>query len=481
MSRRLVAPCLIVALSAVGAAQFSAPPEISAVSDSTPNRSQRLVVYGAGFGDGVGGQVLIDQLPAIVTRWFPDEIHAYVPEGASVGLVNLEVATGEGSSEPFPLTVSLRQPNGRINWRFQTDRWMNRQFVRVAPDGMIYVSDQVGLYALSPDGALLWFAPNAGNGRAIDVGSDGTIYTSSSPEGGPVIVKALNPDGSLRWQFIPPVPWVVVAGPNVGPDGNVYAVQGNARDGGLGAFSLTAEGELRWASPGEPVLDEFTVFDVAGNEVVFAPNQLYLGVFRLRSGQPVTYSFNLAGEQLWQTGTSGLNVSFFSFPRVDPFGRIIGLWGQTGIIALAEAGDVAFAVRHPSQSNVIMPTVDSRGFSYASAQRSRLFSLDTQGSFRWSLPTGQGSLFHIGVSPNDEAIVVGWRDSPGPAHVRGYDTETGALRWQVELPDEEGLAHVRSDLYPRFSPDSRTAYLMTHLSNVVVADFGYLFAIDISQ
>ena len=89
-------------------------------------------------------------------------------------------------------------------------------FLTVAPNGTIYASDLSKLYALSPDGDLLWVASAAGGRRPISIGADGTIYTAGN------LVKAINPDGSLKWQFANS--GELTAGPNVGPDGNIYAV-----------------------------------------------------------------------------------------------------------------------------------------------------------------------------------------------------------------------------------------------------------------
>ena len=108
------------------------------------------------------------------------EIHAYVPESTQVGSVSVQVVTAGGSSNVLPLDVTLRQADGRLRWRFQTDAYTPLQFITVAPDGTIYTSDLNNLFALSPDGGLLWVAQGAGGGRPISLGADGTIYTGGS-------------------------------------------------------------------------------------------------------------------------------------------------------------------------------------------------------------------------------------------------------------------------------------------------------------
>jgi hypothetical protein len=41
----------------------------------------------------------------------------------------------------------------------------------------------------------------------------------------------------------------VIAGPTVGPDGNVYVISDY---GGLGAFALSPAGQLLWSNSGNP-------------------------------------------------------------------------------------------------------------------------------------------------------------------------------------------------------------------------------------
>ena len=50
-------------------------------------------------------------------------------------------------------------------------------------------------------------------------------------------ITAIAPDGSIRWTYTEPsVGQGVIAGPTVGPDGNIYVISDY---GGLGAFALS--------------------------------------------------------------------------------------------------------------------------------------------------------------------------------------------------------------------------------------------------
>jgi hypothetical protein len=74
-----------------------AAPQISALSETTLPRSGRLLIFGSGFGTQPG-TVTIGGLDAIVTKWFDDEIHAYVPEATPLGQANVQVTTAGGPS-----------------------------------------------------------------------------------------------------------------------------------------------------------------------------------------------------------------------------------------------------------------------------------------------------------------------------------------------------------------------------------------------
>ena len=155
--------CALLGLAVITAeTQAFGTPQIGSLSDSTLSRSGRLLVFGANFGaDPTNAQVLIDGQAAIVTQWSSSEIHTYVPEGASVGAVPVQVVTSSGASNIVMLNGTLRQAAGRVRWRFQMDSDFAGRFFTIAPDGTVYASDLTRLYALSPNGGLLWVTQEA--------------------------------------------------------------------------------------------------------------------------------------------------------------------------------------------------------------------------------------------------------------------------------------------------------------------------------
>src|SRR4029078_5285417 len=98
------------------------------------------------------------------------------------------------------------------------------------------------VYSLTPEGTLRWTVRAGGDGGPT-VGQDGT----GDVAGGSTI-KAIVSDGSIRWRYTDPGDGQgVIAGPTVGPDGNIYAV---TDFGGTGAFALSPGGQGVRTKPG---------------------------------------------------------------------------------------------------------------------------------------------------------------------------------------------------------------------------------------
>jgi len=101
------------------------------------------------------------------------------------------------------------------------------------------------LYALQPNGALKWLfrTPAFAYGPPA-VGADGSVYVASIDT-----LYALDSAGRLKWQYSDPGSQGAIAGPNIGPDGNIYVVNDV---GGRGAVALSPNGRLLWNNTGTP-------------------------------------------------------------------------------------------------------------------------------------------------------------------------------------------------------------------------------------
>src|SRR5436190_8772972 len=299
--------CFAVLASAgtayLGAARAAGAPTITSLSASTLPRSGRLLVAGTGFGAVQGTSTLsIGGRAAFVTRWSDTLVVGYVPEPTTLGTAGVQIVVGGAGSNFVPLTVTLRQANGRVKWRFQVDAQVGYLLQRpaVGSDGTVVAQDPFGnVYALSADGGLKWIFRAMGADGRPSIGADGTVYVAA---GGTIF--ALAPDGTLKWSFTEPSGGQgIIIGPTVGPDGNIYAV---TDFGGIGSLALSPAGSLLWSNVGNPIFREMAQ---QGAEVAFGGSQLYAGVDSGVSTGGVLHALTLTGTERWAVPAGGTDGS----------------------------------------------------------------------------------------------------------------------------------------------------------------------------
>src|ERR1043165_9049117 len=120
---------------------------------------------------------------------------------------------------------------GDTLWSIHRDGYGTDYRPAVAPDGSLYWTFR-GLYRLDPAaGDVIWFRDDQAN-PIITIGPDGTIYGTGSVNQGTLeepfwhpTAIALTPNNDLLWQYVyDPDYWYPVAGPTLGPDGNLYII-----------------------------------------------------------------------------------------------------------------------------------------------------------------------------------------------------------------------------------------------------------------
>lgn len=463
------------------ASTLAAAPQISSLSDATLPRSGRLVIHGSLFGS-FSGSVQIDGQNAWTTTWTDGRIVAFVPETASLGVVGVQVTTEDGSSNVAALTVRAREQVGRVRWTFEADTdnlWFRPA---LAPDGTIYLHSSQGfIYALSPDGGLKWvtqvnwfpYAPPT-------AGPDGTLYVGSINT-----VFAISPQGQILWSFQDSGAIAVHTNPSIGPDGNLYAAN-DPGGPGLGAYALNAVGGFLWNNIGDPPMYEN---GGGGAEMRFGPSalggevdQFYVGMER--DGDSRLYAISLSGMQRW------------AIP-VGPFGNgaepVIGSDGAVYSTDFIGAG-LGWVIRafHPADgaqlwlydgdfiSGVSELEIGPDDTLYYTADLSTLEALDaaTQ-TLVWSRFTGD-VLGRPTLSPDGTTIVLsGSADVGSAGFIKGYDSATGQQQWWVDLPAQvnEGF-RVLGTNRPRFTPDSQTVYFSTYTLGTDSDPHSFLYAID---
>jgi hypothetical protein len=422
----------------------SGPGVIGSLSASTLARSGFLEIFGTNFGGN--GTVLIGGISASVADWSSTRIVAYVPETAPVATLSVQVVTGAGASNTKSIAVTTRPAAAaRVNWRFRMDGPYSEVRPVLGPDRTIYAIDAFAhLYALAPDGALKWLVRGAGD-KGVAVGADGTIYVASES-----FIKAFNPDGTAKWSFVQNPRAMICLGVSVGPDGNIYAVSTE----GLGVFSLTPAGALRWTSP-----ETYDRRIVDYGEIVFGRNG---------SSQQLYFSANNHLRALRLDG-----VSVFAIPgslgqaAVAPDGSV-----HLPLGAYSAGGILLWTFPTPYPYNVFTtPDIGSDGTHYFVQNLSQLFALNANGSQRWHATLTSYVDGPI-VDPFNSQLVMGSADTLAHAgFVLSISATDGRELWRVTLPAEDptvfnpavGIFGFNQfvSTRARFSADGMTAYLMT--------------------
>ncbi|MEK9137573.1 MAG: PQQ-binding-like beta-propeller repeat protein, partial [Bacteroidota bacterium] len=394
--------------------------------------------------------------------------------------------TPNGASNTIPLTVMLRQQQGRVKWAFEAD--VNNLWFRpaLAPDGTVYVHGSEGfVFALTPDGGLKWIHKvNWYPYVPPQAGSEGEVYVGSIQR-----VTAINPDGTERWRFTDNATQGIHVSAKPAPDGNIYA----ANDFGLGAYSLTPGGQFRWSNPGNPALEWY---GGSGAEMVFGPraigdsiNQMYVAMNPLAT-QSMLQAFRLSDGALQFSvpiGGTDPTTQNQTQPAVGPNGTIYitHLRGGGGIGWTLEAfsptnGQSLWRYNSWNTSSFSPPDVGPDGVVYYVASLSRLVSFDpATPTERWNRFDGT-VLFHPTVSPLNNMVVTGGVVTFGDlGFIKAISTGSGQLLWTVPLPGapypEPRVVPVHQ---PRFTPNGNTVYVSTTILGGSATDpHSFLYAI----
>ena len=394
---------------------------------------------------------------------------------AALAVAAMLLVPGTGAAYPAETGPVPGVSPGAVKWRFQVAGQYVLNRPAVGPDGGVVVASSSGdVYSLTAEGALRWVVPFVGSAGGPSIGPDGTTYVTSG-----TTITAIAPNGSIRWAYTEPTSGQgVIAGPTVGPDGNIYVISDY---GGLGAFALSPAGQLLWSTPGNPTFSEYGQF---GAEIVFGSGRLYAAFDEFGVASSTMFGLSLGGMQEWARAIGGSDDIFMQRQRQPA----VGADGSLYMTTMGGANGWGLKRVDPSNGNVLWnyspwpsngmspPSVGPDGSVYFSRSLAYLESVAPTGQSRWTFSDG-GVVDQPAVSPDGSIVVAGNRPNFGePGSARGWNASTGALAWQVDLPNEDGGYQI---VYtqPRFSADSGTAYFGTAI--LAGSDsYSYLYAVD---
>jgi hypothetical protein len=451
-------------------------PVVSQISTSNLPQAGRLKITGTNFGVTQGTSfVRINGAVAPVSSWSETSITAYVSDASTIGAGSVEVVTQGGTSNPTPFTARARpQAFGRVQWRFQADDAYIIGRPAIGTDGTIYAAGVGGhLYALTANGGVKWiFRGSFPVMQSVSVGADNTAYFA-----GGNVVYAINPNGTLKWQIANPSGGAIVAGPNVGPDGNIYAVGnlGNTNPNQLGAITVSPAGQILQNRQGyvEPRTQA-----LYNREIVFGSNQFYFGGLN-------NVNFSTGGLEVFQLGGSyvrTISAAGGRQPAVAPDGTIYAIRGaNTGnperLGAFSPADGSLLREILPTEIYLGHPDIGADGTIYITHNLSVISRYTPTGANLWNFNPG-GITGNAIVNPQNTVVSAGGYDIGAPGYIYGL-SNTGQSIWTINLPAENGN-YVRTISRARFTPDGETVYYGTDINDYADDVYSYLYAISTS-
>lgn len=446
-------------------------PTITSVSDPTIVRSGRIRIFGSNFGE-TQGKVLIDGLAAPITQWTAGQITAYVPELASVGSDAVQITTASGTTPSFNINVTARPASTRIRWRFKVDAPYTSGNAALGSDGSVYVCDTYGrLYALDGNGGLKWIAKGVGFFCSlVSVGGDGTIYVGN--DGG---VTAVNPNGSVKWRFVDTSQGWLLAGPNVGPDGNIYLTTSSIK-GGHGIMSLTPAGNIRWSYA--PVNE----FGPINQNMSFGSGHVYVGMDQYTiDPQSATFGLTLGGSLVFKAvGPGGDNVD----TGVGTNGDVYTTNWSNDLLAYTSSGALRWNA-FGAGNEITAPRVGPDGTIYVVRDLGHVYALNQNGTVKWSYTD---ATIHDTPKPDPQntILIAGGKLTYGAeGYIEAFST-AGSLLWREILPNENPSADYPGNIIPQygptFTPDGATAYFgSTHIGQNATNEYTYLYAVKVKD
>jgi len=463
---------ILLALLGVSVLSIASAPAFT-VDPPSQNRSSLVRLRGPSFGT-TQGTVAIAGLPVPIAHWDDSLIECYVPEGAPLGKAAV-VVTPPRKSHIRPLkarmTVLAREiVGGRVKWRLKlADQYVPARPV-VGPDGTIYAMGNFGhVYAANPDGSLRWVvSPVGGVSGAMGILPNGNLIV-----GGGGGVQALSPvDGSTLWTFSIVTP--LLAGPSVGPDGNVYAADDSRwSQDVIGAFILSPEGQLLWSGG--------KYYRRGGGwtpqEIKFGGGNAYFWSDYSSTGDPEVLgglnALHLGGGLFWRV-EDGVGI----LPDSNPNGDVV-LFRPSNI----EMHNASNATIWSKDLNIFggQPQVEavlaSDGRTYFTTTTAKLHAISPTGEILYSKLIGGIVSNHI-VRPDANQIALQYQPNFGiPAQIHGYDKGANLL-WSQELPIEFGMTIVCYNLM-EYDATGNTLYFGT--AGPYTSTFeahSYLYALD---
>jgi len=287
----------------------------------------------------------------------------------------------------------------------------------IAEDGTIYIGTsgwhwytRSRLYAINPDGTEKWhWSPPLyfyhGLVDYIDstpaVASDGTIYVGCWNRR----LYALYPNGTQKWEFYDSK-WkksrgFVLTSPAIAPDGTIYIGNNNGK-----LYAINPDGSLKWCYQ--------TGYSIQSSPAVSSDGTIYVGSFDRK-----LYAINPDGSLKWKSTTGTIKSS----PAIGSDGTIyVGSYDRK-LYAINPDGSLKWT--YPTGCWIVSsPAIGSDGTIYVGSCDRKLYAINPDGSLKWAYTTG-GSISSSPAIDASGIIYVGSQDG----YVYAINPD-GSLLWR---------------------------------------------------
>ncbi|KLO24236.1 hypothetical protein X275_00700 [Marinitoga sp. 1197] len=293
------------------------------------------------------------------------------------------------------LTISLS-----LEWKFETDDWVTSS-PAIGVDGTIYVGNRGGnIYVIKADGTLKRKYESIYLGiSSLAIGIDGSVYFGSG-----WYIRAINPDGSLKWNF-KTAGGLVLSSPAIGADGTIYV---GSDDHYL--YAINPDGSLKWKFKTEG--------KIFSSPAIGADGTIYVG-----SDDNYLYAINPDGSLKWKFETNG---SFgLSSPAIGADGTIYV--GSDDNYLYAINPDESLKWKFETGGDVeSSPAIGADGTIYVGSDDHYLYAINPDGSLKWKFETG-GDVESSPAIGADGTVYVGSDD-----HYLYAINPDGSLKWKFE-------------------------------------------------
>jgi outer membrane protein assembly factor BamB len=330
----------------------------------------------------------------------------------------LRRAAQPGEKWPWP-----KPSHDVVQWTYRVARG-SPTGIALGRGDTIYFAAPDGMYALSPEGKLLWQAqlPAGSMTGAPVVAADGSIYGASVSG----TVFQMDANGKLLWRSSTPI-HAIPSSPVISQDGTVYAADDYAD---LYAFAPRLQSQATWnletfrtgETAPEKLLGvrggnawERSSPSIGPDSTLILPHQRYL------------YDISLTGDILW---FAELSAGHLTSAALGPDGTVyVGGDPPPWLIAVDREGRVKWQVPTGGMPDG-SPVVDRNGNVYL-CDYAGLTSVDAGGNRRWYVPGPCNSGPALAA---DGTLYLGMNDYLNRTKDRlAAFTLDGKVKWQIPI------------------------------------------------